>query len=127
MRLLRPGAAQEAMQGAVLHKASKVINLQEARQILGDTEKTTWEEILQKYDKLFENNAKAGSFYRTKANVQSHSCYRDSLQWSYLSYHLSSSQTDRAKVQARLCKCGEPLNELNFLQHVSSPQHSGVP
>jgi len=36
---------------------------QEARQILGVTEKSTWEEIAKKYDNLFENNAKNGSFY----------------------------------------------------------------
>ncbi|KAG9139084.1 hypothetical protein Leryth_022607 [Lithospermum erythrorhizon] len=33
---------------------------QEARQILGVTDKTSWEE---KYDTLFERNAKNGSFY----------------------------------------------------------------
>ncbi|KFK35163.1 hypothetical protein AALP_AA5G247300 [Arabis alpina] len=58
----KTGAAQEAMQNAV-RKGAKAINEAEARQILGVTEKTSWEEILQKYDKLFENNAKAGSFY----------------------------------------------------------------
>ncbi|KAG9141371.1 hypothetical protein Leryth_001816 [Lithospermum erythrorhizon] len=36
---------------------------QEARQILGVPEKSSWEEILQKYDNLFERNAKNGSFY----------------------------------------------------------------
>ncbi|GMP78271.1 hypothetical protein CsSME_00034270 [Camellia sinensis var. sinensis] len=48
---------------------------QEARQILGVSEQSTWEEIakasvlngflqcVQKYDNLFENNAKNGSFY----------------------------------------------------------------
>ncbi|KAL0464034.1 UNVERIFIED_CONTAM: Mitochondrial import inner membrane translocase subunit PAM16 like 1 [Sesamum latifolium] len=35
----------------------------EARQILGVTENATWEEILQKYDNLFERNAKNGTFY----------------------------------------------------------------
>ena len=86
----KTGVAQEAMQNAV-RKAGKAINAQEARQILGVTEQTSWEEIvqvrpflflsfsetlewitkkelvgwsvMQKYDKLFENNAKAGSFY----------------------------------------------------------------
>ncbi|KAG2258639.1 hypothetical protein Rs2_22969 [Raphanus sativus] len=58
----KTGVAQEAMQNAV-RKAGKSITEQEARQILGVTEQTSWEEIVQKYDKLFENNAKAGSFY----------------------------------------------------------------
>ncbi|KAK4790106.1 hypothetical protein SAY86_017410 [Trapa natans] len=36
---------------------------QEARQILGIEEGAAWEEILKKYDVLFEKNAKNGSFY----------------------------------------------------------------
>lgn len=72
-----------------MRRASKVMTEQEARQILGVTEETAWEEILkvgvsctsiflylignsswnillvhvQKYDILFERNAKNGSFY----------------------------------------------------------------
>lgn len=42
----KSGVAQEAMQNAV-RKAGKAINEQEARQILGVTEQTSWEEILQ--------------------------------------------------------------------------------
>ena len=42
----KTGVAQEAMQNAV-RKAGKAINEQEARQILGVTEQTSWEEILQ--------------------------------------------------------------------------------
>ncbi|KAF3581942.1 hypothetical protein DY000_02032255 [Brassica cretica] len=41
----KTGVAQEAMQNAV-RKAGKAINEQEARQILGVTEQTSWEEIL---------------------------------------------------------------------------------
>jgi import inner membrane translocase subunit TIM16 len=69
----KTGAAQEAMQNAV-RNAGKVINEQEARQILGVTEKTSWEEILQKYDKLFENNAKAGSFYLQSKVLRAKEC-----------------------------------------------------
>ncbi|GJN05553.1 hypothetical protein PR202_ga23190 [Eleusine coracana subsp. coracana] len=36
---------------------------QEARQILGISERSTWEEIVKKYDTMFEKNAKNGSFY----------------------------------------------------------------
>ncbi|XP_020205254.1 mitochondrial import inner membrane translocase subunit PAM16 like 2 [Cajanus cajan] len=56
------GVAQEAMQNTI-RRASKVMTEQEARQILGVTEETPWEEIIKKYDTLFENNAKNGSFY----------------------------------------------------------------
>ncbi|XP_074308658.1 mitochondrial import inner membrane translocase subunit PAM16 like 2-like [Silene latifolia] len=58
----KTGAAQEAMQNTV-RRASKAITEQEARQILGITENAAWEDILKKYDILFERNAKQGSFY----------------------------------------------------------------
>ncbi|GFY92853.1 protein Transporter, Pam16 [Actinidia rufa] len=70
----KSGVAQETIQN-VTRRASKVMTEQEARQILGVTEKSTWEEIVQasvlngflqpvqKYDNLFERNAKNGSFY----------------------------------------------------------------
>ncbi|WJX71123.1 hypothetical protein P8452_55151 [Trifolium repens] len=56
------GVAQETIQNTI-HKASKTITEQEARQILGVTEETPWEDIIKKYERLFENNAKNGSFY----------------------------------------------------------------
>ncbi|KAJ4838401.1 hypothetical protein Tsubulata_017431 [Turnera subulata] len=56
----KSGAAQEAVQN--IRRGSQVMAEREARQILGITEKSTWEEVLQKYDNLFRNNAK-GSFY----------------------------------------------------------------
>ncbi|KNA11290.1 hypothetical protein SOVF_136610 [Spinacia oleracea] len=58
----KTGAAQEAMQNTV-RRASQALTEQEARQILGVPEKAAWEEILRKYDVLFERNAKQGSFY----------------------------------------------------------------
>ncbi|TVU36912.1 hypothetical protein EJB05_18867, partial [Eragrostis curvula] len=57
----KTGAAQEAING--IKRASKAMTEQEARQILGLSEKSTWEEIVQKYDTMFERNAKNGSFY----------------------------------------------------------------
>ncbi|KAI8537684.1 hypothetical protein RHMOL_Rhmol09G0043400 [Rhododendron molle] len=58
----KSGVAQETVQNAV-RRGSKTMTEQEARQILGVTENSTWEEIAKKYDNLFENNAKNGSFY----------------------------------------------------------------
>ncbi|CAN1790616.1 Mitochondrial import inner membrane translocase subunit PAM16 like 2 [Linum perenne] len=55
------GVAQEAMQN--VKRVSKMMSETEARQILGVSENASWEEILKKYDSLFENNAKNGSFY----------------------------------------------------------------
>ncbi|KAI5563082.1 hypothetical protein BDE02_15G093000 [Populus trichocarpa] len=57
----KSGVAQETVQN--IRRGSKMMAEPEARQVLGITEHSTWEEILQKYDKLFENNAKNGSFY----------------------------------------------------------------
>lgn len=41
----KSGVAQETLQNAA-HRASKVMTEQEARQILGVSEETAWEEIL---------------------------------------------------------------------------------
>uniref|UniRef100_A0A5B7A3C0 Putative Transporter, Pam16 n=1 Tax=Davidia involucrata TaxID=16924 RepID=A0A5B7A3C0_DAVIN len=57
----RNGVAQEAVQN--IRRASKIMAEPEARQILGVSEHSSWEDILQKYDNLFEKNAKNGSFY----------------------------------------------------------------
>uniref|UniRef100_U5FQK9 Uncharacterized protein n=1 Tax=Populus trichocarpa TaxID=3694 RepID=U5FQK9_POPTR len=58
----KSGVAQETLQNTI-RRGSKVMTEQEARQILGVTEETSWEEILKKYDTLFERNSKNGSFY----------------------------------------------------------------
>ncbi|MCD7446377.1 hypothetical protein HAX54_005985 [Datura stramonium] len=55
------GVAQEAVQN--IKRASKTMTEAEARQILGVTENSSWEEIVQRYGNLFEQNAKNGSFY----------------------------------------------------------------
>ncbi|CAK9864820.1 unnamed protein product [Sphagnum jensenii] len=53
---------QETVQN-LAHKVSKTLTEHEAHQILGVSEKASWEEIMKKYDTLFENNAKTGTFY----------------------------------------------------------------
>ncbi|RZC60362.1 hypothetical protein C5167_022120 [Papaver somniferum] len=58
----KSGVAQETLQNAV-HKVTKTMTEAEARQILGVSEQTSWEEVLKRYDTLFERNAKSGSFY----------------------------------------------------------------
>nr|GMD12927.1 mitochondrial import inner membrane translocase subunit tim16-like [Ipomoea batatas] len=57
----KTGAAQEVAQN--IKRAGKAITETEARQVLGVAENSSWEEIMQKYDNLFEQNAKNGSFY----------------------------------------------------------------
>ncbi|XP_019173680.1 PREDICTED: mitochondrial import inner membrane translocase subunit PAM16 like 2-like isoform X2 [Ipomoea nil] len=57
----KTGAAQEVAQN--IQRAGKAITESEARQVLGVAENSSWEEIMQKYDNLFEQNAKNGSFY----------------------------------------------------------------
>ena len=58
----KTGVAQETVQN-MAHKLSKAMTEHEARQILGVSETAPWEEVVQKADRLFENNMKAGSFY----------------------------------------------------------------
>eukprot|EP00475_Leptophrys_vorax_P011000 TRINITY_DN17561_c0_g1_i1.p1 TRINITY_DN17561_c0_g1~~TRINITY_DN17561_c0_g1_i1.p1 ORF type:complete len:115 (-),score=13.93 TRINITY_DN17561_c0_g1_i1:399-743(-) len=58
----RSGVASEAAATAS-RRFSKVMSLQEARMILGVTEETPWEQVLEKYQRLFERNEKMGSFY----------------------------------------------------------------
>lgn len=57
----KTGVAHEAINN--IRRASKTMTEQEARQILGVSENSTWEEIVQRYDNLFERNGKSGSFY----------------------------------------------------------------
>ncbi|KAG9131203.1 hypothetical protein Leryth_006065 [Lithospermum erythrorhizon] len=57
----RNGVAQEAVQN--IRRSSKTLTEVEAREILGVPEQASWPDILQKYDNLFERNAKNGSFY----------------------------------------------------------------
>ncbi|CAM0956779.1 unnamed protein product [Alopecurus aequalis] len=88
----KTGVAHETLNN--IRRGSKTMTEQEARQILGVTEQSTWEEIaqvfsylhlfpmqlalfacviltrtsyqlcpMQRYDKLFERNARSGSFY----------------------------------------------------------------
>ncbi|XP_022734301.1 mitochondrial import inner membrane translocase subunit PAM16 like 2-like isoform X3 [Durio zibethinus] len=58
----RSGITQETLQNAA-RSVRKVMTEQEARQILSVSKESTWEDIIKKYDVLFENNAKKGSFY----------------------------------------------------------------
>ncbi|XP_021286320.1 mitochondrial import inner membrane translocase subunit PAM16 like 2 isoform X2 [Herrania umbratica] len=68
----KSGVAQETVQN--IRRASKIMAEPEARQILGVTEHSSWDEILQKYDNLFEQNAKNGSFYLQSKVHQAKEC-----------------------------------------------------
>ncbi|KAF3548210.1 hypothetical protein DY000_02006171 [Brassica cretica] len=57
----KSGVAQEAMHS--LKRGIRGLTEPEARQILGVTEKSSWGEVLKRYDNLFERNAKSGTFY----------------------------------------------------------------
>ncbi|GMH29291.1 hypothetical protein Nepgr_031134 [Nepenthes gracilis] len=58
----RIGVPQETIQN-VVPRAGRAITEQEARQILGVTNNSTWEVILKRYEVLFEKNGMQGSFY----------------------------------------------------------------
>lgn len=55
------GTAQEAVRET--GRRAKVLSVQEARQILGVREAASWEDVLQKYERMFQNNERLGSFY----------------------------------------------------------------
>lgn len=57
----KTGVAQEAVKET--GRMARAMSLQEARQILGVAESTSWEEVLQKYDRMFQSNERVGSFY----------------------------------------------------------------
>ncbi|KAL5711085.1 hypothetical protein ACHQM5_021578 [Ranunculus cassubicifolius] len=57
----KTGVAQETIQNAV--KYGSKLSEKEARMILGVTEKSSMDEIMQKYNTLFEKNHQNGSFY----------------------------------------------------------------
>lgn len=54
-----------AKNGAELNirRSSRTMNEQEARQILGISEESTWEDVAKRYESLFVKNAENGSFY----------------------------------------------------------------
>ncbi|KAF6160096.1 hypothetical protein GIB67_018876 [Kingdonia uniflora] len=56
------GVAQETVQN-VVHRTSKAMAEHEAMNVLGVTKNSSWEEILKRYNALFERNASGGSFY----------------------------------------------------------------
>ncbi|XP_020259648.1 mitochondrial import inner membrane translocase subunit PAM16 like 2-like [Asparagus officinalis] len=63
-------ALENASKNGVSHEAinccaqrKNIMTEQEASHILGLSEQASWEEVLRKYDALFERNAKNGSFY----------------------------------------------------------------
>ena len=58
----KAGMSAEGAQAAA-RSGSKQLTVQEARQILGLDSGASWEEIVRKYDHLFEVNDKHGSFY----------------------------------------------------------------
>ncbi|KAH7662668.1 Mitochondrial import inner membrane translocase subunit Tim16 protein [Dioscorea alata] len=57
----KTGVAQETVKN--VFKSSRAMTEQEARQVLGVTEHSSWDEIMQKYNSMFERNASGGSFY----------------------------------------------------------------
>lgn len=58
----KSGAAREAT-ATMAQRQSKAMTLQEARNILGVSEETPWQEVLERYKRLYDNNERVGSFY----------------------------------------------------------------
>ncbi|CAL1375431.1 unnamed protein product [Linum trigynum] len=71
------GVAREAVEN--MKKVGKAMSESEARQILGVSENASWEEIIKKYDSLFENNAKNGSFYLQSKVFRAKECLESTV------------------------------------------------
>eukprot|EP00271_Cylindrocystis_brebissonii_P013595 TRINITY_DN33571_c0_g1_i1.p2 TRINITY_DN33571_c0_g1~~TRINITY_DN33571_c0_g1_i1.p2 ORF type:complete len:121 (-),score=27.11 TRINITY_DN33571_c0_g1_i1:840-1202(-) len=74
----KTGVAQEAASGG-LRKASKALTTHEARMILGVPENAPWEEVVQKYQRLFESNERRGSFYLQSKVQRAKECLEQEL------------------------------------------------
>ncbi|MCO5575261.1 hypothetical protein L7F22_029061 [Adiantum nelumboides] len=74
----KSGVAQETVQN--LTKSSKAMIEQEARIILGINEHASAEEMLHRYENLFERNAKTGSFYLQSKVQRAKECLEASQQ-----------------------------------------------
>lgn len=57
----KTGVAEEVVRET--GRRSRAMSVQEARQILGVSDATPWEEVVQKYETMFRNNERVGSFY----------------------------------------------------------------
>ncbi|GBG70403.1 hypothetical protein CBR_g6531 [Chara braunii] len=60
---MKSGVGQEVANNVRKATLSKTMSIQEARMILGVDDKTSWDEISQKFENLYERNEKMGSFY----------------------------------------------------------------
>lgn len=58
----KSGAASEAASSFAARRA-KAMTVQEARLILGVSEETPWQEVLERYKRMYDNNERVGSFY----------------------------------------------------------------
>jgi len=61
-------------------RKGKELSLQEAKMILGVESGATWEEIMKKYEHLYEANEKSGSFYLLSKVYRAHERLKDEYQ-----------------------------------------------
>lgn len=61
-------------------RKGKELSLQEAQMILGVESGATWEEIMKKYEHLYEANEKNGSFYLLSKVYRAHERLKDEYQ-----------------------------------------------
>jgi len=61
-------------------RKGKELSLQEAQLILGVESGATWEEIMKKYEHLYEANEKNGSFYLLSKVYRAHERLKDEYQ-----------------------------------------------
>lgn len=81
-----------------LKQASKKnqLSLEEARKILGVDSSASWDEIVEKYHKMFEANEKNGSFYLQSKIYRAHERIKDEFESS----HDESRKEDNGDTQS---------------------------
>lgn len=91
----KTGVAQETVQNMAHKVGSKAMTEHEARQILGVAENAPWEEVVRKFDTLFENNMKAGSFYLQSKVFRA----KERLEAARDEHHQQQQQSGTAEAQ----------------------------
>ncbi|KAK1266621.1 hypothetical protein QJS04_geneDACA015326 [Acorus gramineus] len=77
------GVAHESIQNTV-HYVRRAMGEEEARRILWVNKNSTWEEILQRYDTLFQRNAKGSFYLQSKVH-----CAKECLEAVYVEWGAS--------------------------------------
>lgn len=81
----KSGVTAESVKQA--SKRGRQISLEESQKILGVDSNATWEEIMEKYKKIYDANEKNGSFYLLSKIYRAHERLREEFPNSHVDDH----------------------------------------